>query len=167
MKKTPSADEDFKLLVALHHTTNAIVRAREKELYQYGLTYMQAAVLFTIQTVGDRATPAEIARWLFREAHSVSGLINRMEKAGLVTKVKDLDRKNWVRVAMTEKGEQAYSDAIKRESLHKIMSTLSNEDRKALRRHLKLLRDRAINELDSHRRTRLPYFPVEKIRAPG
>jgi len=161
MEKTPFADKDFKLLVALHHTTNAIVRAREKELSQHDLTYMQVAVLFTIKAIGEKgATPAEISRWLFREPHSVSGLISRMEKAGLVTKVKDMDKKNWIRVTITEKGQQAYHKAVKRESLRNIMSTLSNEERKALRGYLKILRDRALKELGISRRSRLSEIVV-------
>ena len=167
MKRSTITDKDLKLLIALQHTTNAIVRAREKELSQYGLTYMQAAVFLTIQTIGDKATPAEISRWLFREPHSVSGLISRMEKAGLVTKVKDLDRKNWVRVAITEKGRQAYSQALERESIHNIMSALSNEDHKALQRYLKILKDRALKELGIGRRTRLSRLPAEGIDIPG
>jgi len=161
MKRTSSANKDFKLVVALHHTTNAIVRVREKELSQYGLTYMHAAALFTIHAIGGKgATPAEISRWLFREPHSVSGLLNRMEKAGLITKSKDMDRKNLVRVAMTEKGQQAYSQVIKREYLHDIMSTLSNEDRKALMGYLRIIKNRALKELGISRRSRLSHLSV-------
>lgn len=38
----------------------------------------------------------------------MSGLLDRMEKQGLVRKVNDLERKNPIRVAVTEKGEEAY-----------------------------------------------------------
>lgn len=149
------ADQDFDLLVALLHTTNAIVRARERELHRYSITYMQAAVLFTIKAIGDQATPAEIARWLFREPHSVSGLLARMEKAGLIVKTKDLKRKNMVRVSLTKSGEQAYSHSIKRESIHQIMASLSKEERELLRSGLKVLRKKALQELGIKRKPRI------------
>ena len=87
----------------LNQATDATLRARQKELDRYGISAAQAAVLFIIQAIGEKATPAEITRWLFREPHSVSGMLSRMEKQGLVRKVKDLDGKNLVRIAMTEK----------------------------------------------------------------
>lgn len=147
-------DQDFELLVSLLHTTNAIVRARERELHQYGMTYMQAAVLFTIKAIGEEATPAEISRWLFREPHSVSGLLTRMEKTGLITKTKDLKRKNMVRVALTKKGEESFERSIRRESIHQIMSSLSKEERELLRSTLRVLRKKALKELGIDRKPR-------------
>jgi len=73
--------------------------------------------LFVVQSTRERATPSEISRWLLREPHSTSGLITRMEKDGLVTKVDDLERKNMLRVAMTEKGREAYEKSTDRESI--------------------------------------------------
>ena len=66
-----------------------------------------------------------------------------MEKQGLVRKVKDLDRKNLVRVVLTEKGREAYYHSTKRESIHQIMSFLSEEERQQLRHCLQTLRDKA------------------------
>jgi len=42
--------------------------------------------------------------------------------------VKDLDRKNMIRVALTEKGREAIHNARKMESIHKIMSSLTKEE---------------------------------------
>jgi len=140
-------DEDYELWVLLYQAKDAIEIAREKELRPYGISPMQAAVLFIVQAIGDKATPAEISRWMFRQHHSVSGLLNRMEKAGLVKKTKDLDRKNLVRVTLTEKGQQAYRDSLKRESLHNIMPSLSKEKRQQLKSYLKELRDTALKEV--------------------
>jgi len=56
---------------------------------------MQAAVLFVVRNMKTAATPAEISRRLFREPHTVSELIKRMEKQGLVRKKKDLEKKTW------------------------------------------------------------------------
>ena len=51
-----------------------------------------------------------------------------MEKQGLVEKSSDLERKNLVRVMLTEKGKQAHLDAMKRESVEWIMSCLSKHE---------------------------------------
>ena len=80
-----SVDRDFKLWVLLHQTRDAVHKSAEKELRRFGLSPMEAALLFAVHAIGERATPAEISRWLFRESHSVSGLLDRMEKKGLVS----------------------------------------------------------------------------------
>jgi DNA-binding MarR family transcriptional regulator len=131
-------------------------KARAKELFQYGITPEEAAVLFIVHAIGRRATPAEISRWLLREPHSTSGLINRMEKEGLVRKVKDLERKNMVRVAITKKGRQLHNQSSKRESIHRIMSSLAGDECQQMWECLYKLRDRAFEEIGIVRK---PPFP--------
>ena len=121
-------------------------KARSRELLQYGITPEEAAVLFVIRSIGRRATPAEISRWLYRKQHSTSGLLKRMEKKGLVTKTNDLDRKNLVRVSLTEKGEQVYEYSTKRESIHRIIEALSEEECVQLASYLRTVRDKALEE---------------------
>ena len=141
----------------LHQARDATFRAREKELNKYGISTMKAAVLFTVQAIGHEATPAEISRRLLRRSHGVSALLDRMEKEGLVKRVKDLDRKNMVRGEITEKGYQAYNDSTRRESIHRITSSLSEEERRQLKSWLLKLRDTALQE--PRISSKLPYPP--------
>jgi len=140
-----SADEDFSLWWLLHQTRDVLFRVRETELSQYDVTAMQTAVLFVVDAIGGEATPNEISRWLLREPHTVSVLLARMEKAGLVNKAKDPGKKGTITVTLTEKGRQAFSQSLKRESIRKIMSCLSDEEREQLRSSLEKLRDSGLN----------------------
>lgn len=144
------SDEVFNLWFLLHMTRDAIHRARERELEQYGISAPQSAVLFFIQAIsesGKDVTPAEISRWFFREANSINGILNRMEKAGLITKSKDLHKKNLIRVAMTPKGRQVYQQTIKREALRNTLArALTSEQRHQLWELLSALRDGALKE---------------------
>ena len=112
--------------------------------------------LLIIRAIGDKVTPAEISRWLLREPHSVSEIISRMEKQGLLKKVRDLYRKNLVRIELTEKGSEAYNQAIKRDSIHTIMSALSDEERRQFSTMLEKIRDRALKESGKELRTPFP-----------
>ena len=156
MRDSAFTDEDYNLWVLVAQTRHAMFKARQEELIRYNIPARQAAVLFAIQAIGDKATPAEISRWLFRKSHSVSELLSRMEKQGLVKRVKDLDKRNLVRVTLTEKGREAYNQSTKRESIHKIMSSLSEEKRQQLRSCLQQLWDRALKELGVEK-TRKPF----------
>ncbi|MBU2535219.1 MAG: winged helix DNA-binding protein [Chloroflexi bacterium] len=149
-------DKDYELWMLLAQAREAMYKARQKELRRYNLSPRQSAVLFIIRAIGDKVTPAEISRRLLRESHSVSEIISRMEKQGLLKKVRDLDRKNLVRIELTEKGSEAYSQAIKRDSIHKIMSALSDEERRQFSTMLITIRDRALKESGKELRTPFP-----------
>ena len=147
MKNISPLDGDYNLWVLLHQTTDAALRARQKELDQFDISVIEVGVLLAIQTIGERATPSEISRRIFREPHSVSALLNRMEKKGLVRRTQDLDRKNLVRVSITEKGQQAYDKSTRRKSIYRIISSLSEEERQQLRSYLEKLRNKSFKEL--------------------
>jgi len=157
MKISTDSDQDCTLWFLLRQACDASLRARDKELSPYGISVEEATVLFVVEATGERATPSEISRWLFREPHSTSGLIIRMEKDGLVTKVADLERKNMLRVVMTEKGRAAYEKSSGRESIHRIMSSLSQDERELLRSCLERMRNEALKELRVERKP--PPFP--------
>ncbi len=156
MDKFPDIDEDAQLWLWLARTRDAIFRAREKELHQYNISPIQSTVMLVIRALREKATPAEISRWIFRESQSVSELLNRMEKEGLVSKVRDLDRKNMVRVELTEQGIKAYHQTLKYEMIHKVMSSLSAEERQQLRNTLAKLWEKTLTELGAGKRPPLP-----------
>ncbi len=156
MKTVVASREDYELWVLLDQTCAAMMRAKENELRPAGISGMQAAVLFIVKTVKGPATPAEISRWLFREPHSVSGLLNRMEKDGLVRKVKDLDRKNLIRVALTEKGEEAYQRSREMKVISEILSCLTRKKKENLRTYLEALRSKAVGEIGVRRQLPFP-----------
>ncbi len=95
---------DFELWVILDNAHSALSRARELELAQFGITLEQAAVLYALERKGGSATNAEIADIIIRQYNSVTTLINRMAKLGLVTKEKSSNHRNFV-VSLTPKGK--------------------------------------------------------------
>ena len=147
LKKDPrSRDLDFELWVLIRQTSTALFRARRRALKPYGILPRQAAVLQAIQSIGKEATPAKISRWVFREPHTVSFMLNVMQREGLITKTKDLERKNLVRVSLTPKGREIYHYVRKREEIHKTIGCLSQEQRKQLRSLLNVVIDEAIKQ---------------------
>jgi DNA-binding MarR family transcriptional regulator len=141
------SDVDHDLWMLLTRTRYAIYRSREKELIRYGVSPEQAGVLFIIQALQDRATPSEIARSIMRQPHTVSALIERMAEKGFVKKDHDLDKKNLVRVSLTEKGKKVYEYSTKRGPIHKIMEVLSDEEKAQLRDLLGKLHSKARKEI--------------------
>ncbi len=150
-KATDSGNLVFNLWTLLHQTADVMSRAREKELAEYGIALRQVAALYVINHVieakGDLATPSELAQWLFRRPHTISSILDRMEREGLVRKHKDPARRNLVRVSLTEKGQQAYRQSTHRESLKATMSCLNAAEQAQFYGYLERLRDRALEYL--------------------
>ena len=140
-------DEDQDLWLLLTHTRYAVFRAREKELQRYGISPEQVSLLFTVQALGNRATPAALSRHILRQPHTVSALVDRMARRGLVKKVKDLDRKNLVRVVLTEKGQKTYELSTKRGPIHRIMNELNAKEKNDFREYLVRLLAKARKEI--------------------
>ena len=112
----------------------AISRVRLLEIAQYGLTKEQAQMLYIIQNKGGAATVSQIADFSMRQLHSISSLINRMVKAGLVKKVKSPKDKAF-KIVMTRKGEEKYSK-LTRESIDMTLAALSPADKERLIEYL-------------------------------
>ena len=135
------AASDIDLWVLLDQTRDAISRAREMELSQYKITKVQASVLFMLLTQNGKVALSDISRWILREPHSISSLISRMEKNGLVRKIKETgdDR---IQVQLTDKGRQIYSQITWR-SIEMVFSSLSTDEKLSLQSTLKKLRTKA------------------------
>jgi DNA-binding MarR family transcriptional regulator len=145
-EKLPFVDEYYSLWLLLSQTRSAIFKARHKMLGKY-VHFNQAAALVIIWTMHGRVTPAVLARYLFLEPHSVSELIIRMEKKGLVKKSRDKQRENIVRLTLTAKGQQFCRQAVQEDFIRGIMSSLTGKQREQLRSYLSVLYRAALKSL--------------------
>jgi DNA-binding MarR family transcriptional regulator len=141
-----SPDEFFTLWVLIAQTKDAILRARERDYARYGISNERRAVLYTIQNNGGTSTPVEIARSLFRELHSVTELLKRMENDGLISRAKGTGRSK-VEVRLTEKGLDVFSQSLLNETDKRIFSVLTPTERERLAAYLWKLRRRVIEDL--------------------
>jgi len=150
------------LWMLLRRTGRLIAKARQRELAKYDISDDASAVLVTVSSLGRQAIPATISRYLFLERHSVSQLLTRMEKDSLIRRVKDLERRNYVRIELTTKGRDAFVKSSRQRSTKPIISVLSEEEQQRIWALLTRLRDRAIKKLGL--RNALLYPPSDRDR---
>ena len=139
--------KELDLIGLLNQTTETIFRARQKELQQYNISTSQGAVLFITKTLGEKATISEISRWLLRKPHTISEIVKRMTKKGLVRKSKVPNRKTIIQVELTPKGLDIYQKAKKRQSFQNILACLSPDERGQMISYLQRLREVALSEI--------------------
>ena len=162
MAKKEFMDEDpnYALWLLLIQTTKAIHIARQEELDRIGISVCDAGVLYYAAKLGKKATPAEISRCLSKLPHGVSRIISKLTENGLCKKVNDLNRKNMVRVALTERGEETQQKAKRREAIHNIVASLSKEESEQLTGLLQKLRNTALERIKL--RKKLEYLGYEE-----
>ena len=97
-------------LVSLRQITRAIDLHSRKLQKQSGLTTSQLLVLEAIQKL-DGPTPKALASEIVLSQATVSSIVDRMEKRGLVTRVKSSTDKRSVQISLTEEGEAKLNDA--------------------------------------------------------
>jgi DNA-binding MarR family transcriptional regulator len=139
--------DSYRLFHLLRQTSDAIHKAREVELKKYKITPEQAGALVCIHSLGNKATPAELSRWLFRERNSITILLNRMHKLGLINKRADNKRKNVIRLSLTKKGYLAYQRSIEFRSFYPVIGVLSERKRTQLWSLLQIVRLKVFKEL--------------------
>lgn len=138
------SDRDFALWAMIIQTRDILFRSRDKELGQYGITAVEARALFIVNLIGDRATPAMISRLMMRGHNTVTALLTRMESKGLISRKRDPEKKNLWRIALTNKGHEAYTHSLVRQTIHEVFSILSEEERELLIKSLQKICNRTL-----------------------
>ena len=128
MKDAAQMNENEKTWERLVVTYTVLERARELELGQAGLSLPQAAAIYFLKTAEGPLTPSKLSRLIYKEPHTLSGLLSRMEAQGLVKKTKDLKRKNLVRVSLTKKGEESFKRQVNVRTVRNVTSCLSSKE---------------------------------------
>ena len=133
-------DPEINLYILLDQTNCIITNAVELEVKHLQMTQPQVRVLTMLSREDRPVTLEELANWTLKEFNSVSTLINRMEKKGLVKKIKkDGDLKTYI--TLTKKGSDLYHRQVTERSIHLIFDKLSKEEQKQLNSILKKVRD--------------------------
>jgi DNA-binding MarR family transcriptional regulator len=139
-------DPDINLLIMFDQSNSVITTAIELELKHLHITQPQVRILTMLSRENRPVTIDELADWTFKEFNSVSTLINRMEKHGLVKKTrKNEDLKTYI--VPTEKGSTLYHKKVTELSIHMSFGELSDEEKKQLYNILKKIRDTTRNFL--------------------
>ena len=137
-----SGNTVLRLWLLLHRVRDGIVMCEDSIFGNYGLTTEQFSVLAAVKSRGGSLTPIQLATILARKPNSVSMLVDRMVKAGLVRRTRDRKDRRLVNVSLTHKGEDALKPAAPAgwEFIQKILSPLSDKDKAVLNGMLEVLR---------------------------
>jgi DNA-binding MarR family transcriptional regulator len=113
-----------------HQTYDSVTKCEDDLFSKIGLPLQQFAVMGAIKSIRAPVTLSSVSDWLDRNPNSITLIIDRMGKKGLVERVRDLKDRRAIRLVITEKGEEKHQQAWqpRRELTKKILSCLSTEE---------------------------------------
>ena len=142
MKVNPKQEEIvLRLWILLRGVGNALNLCMDEIFAKYGITNEQAAVLAAAQS--RRALrPSDLASILERSPNSISMLVDRMVKSGLVRRTRDRKDRREVFVSATDRGREKLAPGVPEgwQLLKKIVSPLSYDQQCALADMLETLK---------------------------
>ena len=143
------ADTALTTYVLLRQAWLAVNRVAEARLAKVGLTPEKFLVLWICRDYPDTLIPAEIARIAHRENQTIAGLLNRMEKEGLVQRIPKRKGHPFTEVKMTAKGEKLLADGLPvfRSVVSDLMSDMPVQKQEECQEWHRGLRDKALDKL--------------------
>jgi len=118
----------------IYQTDNLLRQCQDDICGRYGLTVEQYAVLIVLNYAGGSARITDIAKWLVRSTNSITMIVDRMVKAGLVKRTRDRVDRRVVKVTASDRGNTAVKQAhvAVLEFVRGIFQPLSSEDQSTL-----------------------------------
>jgi MarR family transcriptional regulator, organic hydroperoxide resistance regulator len=109
-------------------------------LSAFPITNPQFDALFVLYQEGDM-TIGELSQRMYLACSTMTDLIDRMEKNGVVERVRDTRDRRVVRIHMLEKGKKIIEEVLeaRRQYLVEMLSHLSDDEVLAIKKHLAIL----------------------------
>jgi DNA-binding MarR family transcriptional regulator len=114
----------------IYQISSVLKQHEDQMLKQFDLTVEKLGVLTVIAYLDGTARVTDIAEWLERSPNSVSMIVERMVRAGLVRRKRDKGDRRVVHVSATSKGEDAFRRAYPAtiEFIRRFLQPLTHEE---------------------------------------
>ena len=122
-------------------TSDSALKYADETFSKINMSLQQFIILSTIKRIEPPVTQSLVAKRVGRNPYSITLIIDRMEKDGLVKRIKDLKDRRSSRLVVTAKGQQFYDRAIDTAKTipDRLLSCLSREELMVLNKLLKIV----------------------------
>jgi DNA-binding MarR family transcriptional regulator len=113
MAKVQFRESGQAALLQLHSMLSLLTKLEESAyLEKAGISYQQFQVLLTVQSGDPPVSQSSIARRIQHNLNSISMIADRMEKQGLISRVRSKEDRREVHVSLTSLGSDKLKQAV-------------------------------------------------------
>jgi len=129
-----------------------LIRTRRLELARYHISPHQVYLLSILYTLGRGTTLKELSWQTDRKINTLSVNMTKMERLGLVKKVRPTPNSIHLSYELEEKGIETHLKCQKPKAIKEIMSVLSEEENQ----QLKLILGKIVNKAEKYKLEKVP-----------
>jgi len=129
MKNLKHNEENLSMWFTMLKTSRLLNKLYEKDFAENNITPEQVNVLFILTRSDEPVNAAEISRLTYREPHTISTLLSRMEKNGLITKKPSPTHRNILHIFLTDKGQEAIDHVDPHHIVDRTIGILNKKER--------------------------------------
>ena len=141
-------DAVLKAYIVFMQTARAALKYADTILYRKcRLSLSKLVILYALARHDGAMSPSELVEWTQTEQHNITTMISRMKKEGLVTSERNKHDKRFLRVILTNKGQELLynSRPVAREIVSDVMSSLTESDAILIEAKLKVVQQNIYN----------------------
>ena len=136
-RELPGLDPEIEgIITRMQRLVAYLHRAKEAALARHGLKEWEYAILHRLRAAGPpyQVAPTLLAEWLETHPATLTSRLDRMERAGHVTRVHDPADRRRLLVALTDSGHALWQAAMGRQDLteRELLADLGPRDRELL-----------------------------------
>ena len=141
------------ILIKIRKIVRSVDIESKKIQKEYGVSIPQVLCLnFLHETVNYQATQGEIKKFLNLNSSTVSGIVNRLEKKGLIARLPKSGDKRVVNIALTSAGD-------------KLLGSIPSLLHEQLSEKLQKLDDSEIKKVEESLKTLVQLLEIEQVEA--
>jgi len=141
-------ETEYRIYLLLSFTRDEMRKVRAKKLNEVDILPEQASILALTRLLGEETTPTTIGQYVPRTSQTICGILNRMEKKGLIVRKKKGRSARATHIELTETGLECAISASDHSEIIRLLEVLSLDEMVVLESLLTKIYDAAkeINE---------------------
>lgn len=156
MNRVETGDLKEDALVAFLRVADILDRHLELELSNYPVSRTEYILMIALKMQGGFMRPTDLSNHIFRAKHTISGLINSLEKKKFIKRELDKNDRRSFKISLTASGGELVDQIwrVRRSIAYKAMSCLDKTEITRMNENLNTLRERLLKPVDNKRKRR-------------
>ena len=152
MDRIDTGDVQVDTFIAFLRVADILDKYLETQLANYPLSRTEYLIMTYLKLNGGRMRPTDLSKCVFRAKHTISILVNSLEKKDLIRREIDSKDRRSLQVSLTTQGwdliERIWQ--ARRDIAHRAMSCFTQQQIKRIKEELNILREHLSNRVSSN-----------------